>query len=259
MQFAKISELVKGVPFINTKNARYLYDLIVREKLTNILELGVAHGTGTCYMAAALDELGAGQITSVDLLEAQKNYSPSPEEQLKNSNLEKFVRIVRTQTGYTWFLHDEIRRLTTNDVCRSKYDLCIIDGSKNWTIDGCSFFLVDKLLQENGWIIFDDYSWTYAWADTKREATDGISHRKLSEDERNIPHIKEVFELLVKQHPNYSDFFVGADADWAIARKCASEKKTYTIEYRETNKDVLVAMRDQLVKVRKKIKKHFHI
>ena len=67
MDFEKINKIVKGVPYISFRNARYLYNLILRERLSNILELGIAHGTATCYMAAAIDELGTGKTTSVDL------------------------------------------------------------------------------------------------------------------------------------------------------------------------------------------------
>ncbi len=136
------------------------------------------------------------------------------------------------QTGYTWFLHDEIRRQTVEGQCQPKYDLCIIDGPKNWTIDGCAFFLVDKLLKSQGWIIFDDYAWTYVSADRRRSSTDGITHRELSEDERKTPQIQEVFELLVMQHPSYSNAIVHALNDWAMAQKIAADDKTYTIRYR---------------------------
>ena len=102
-------------------------------------------------------------------------------------------------------------------VCKPKYDLIIIDGPKNWTIDSSSFFLCNKILKDKGWIIWDDYSWTYAWADTRRDVTDGITHRNLSEEERLIPHIKEIFELLVVQHPDYGNFII--NNDWAWAQK----------------------------------------
>jgi predicted O-methyltransferase YrrM len=231
MRFDTVSEGVRGVPFMSEDSARFLYELIVREKLTRILELGIGHGTGTCYMAAALDELGTGNIVSVDLLEAKELFSPSPEEQLSRLGLGAMVRIVRMQTGYTWFLHDEIRRLTQADHCRPDYDLCVIDGPKNWTIDGCAFFLVDKVLLEGGWIIFDDFAWTYAEADTRRTETDGITHRLLSEEERKTPHVKEIFELLVKQHPAYSTLAVYPDWGWAVARKGHGVHKTYSIRY----------------------------
>lgn len=250
MKFQDIYEMVKGVPFIEPENARYLYDLIRDQKLMHVLELGIAHGTATCYMAAALDELGGGHVDAVDLKEASQIFRPSAEEQLAQTGLASRATIHRMQTGYTWFLHDEIKRRTTNDVCEPKYDLCIIDGPKNWTIDGCAFFLADKLLKEGGWIIFDDYTWTYAQADAKRSATDGISHRSLSDEERKTPHIEEVFHLLVKQHPNYSEFVERRDRDWVAARKKTSAQKVYTVEYKETYRDVVAKFARRLKRTR---------
>jgi predicted O-methyltransferase YrrM len=246
MKFKEVSALVGDTPFISAENGRFLYDLIIREGLTNILELGIAHGTATCYMAAALEELGAGLVTAVDLTEADVCFRPSAEEQLGKSNLGRFARIVRMQTGYPWFLHDEIRSSTCDGVCRPSYDLCIIDGPKNWTIDGLAFFLVDKLLLSGGWLIFDDYLWTYAGADSRRDSTDGITHRRLSDEERNTPHIKEIIELLVMQHPSYSTVSVFDTGDWAIARKVASERKTFTVVHRESNRAVLAALKGRL-------------
>jgi predicted O-methyltransferase YrrM len=237
MTFDKIHQRVGHVPFIAKRNAKLLYELIVKNRLTNILELGIAHGTATCYMAAALEELGGGCITSVDLLAVANEFKPSAEEQLRHTGLERFARVHRMQSGYTWFLHDEIRRHTRDDKCEAVYDLCIIDGPKNWTIDGCAFFLVDKLLRLDGWLIFDDYLWTYG--SCPRDATDGISHRSMSEEERRTPQIREVFDLLVKQHPNYSQFEVSGDGNWALARKIASDTKDYLVIHRETYVDFI--------------------
>ena len=227
MRFSDIHSLVGHVPFISKANAGYLYELILRERPRKILELGIAHGTATCYMAAALQEIGAGTITAVDLIETADRFQPTPADQLELTGLSQFVEIVRMKTGYTWFLHDKIRQNTNNQICAEEYDLCLIDGPKNWTIDGAAFFFVDKLLKPGGWIIFDDYSWTYARADTKRAATDGITHRTLSDAERETPHIREVFELLVVQHPNYSNF-IRLNNDWALAQKIPRTPKQDT-------------------------------
>ena len=221
MKYQDLMSVIEGVPFISATSARVLYEFILRERLSNILELGFAHGSGTCVMAAALHELGRGRVTAVDLLEADR--TPCAEDQLERAGLSAFVELVRMQSGYTWFLHDEIKRFTTNGKCKAGYDFCFIDGPKNWTIDGAAFFMVDKLLKVNGYIIFDDYNWTYAAADAKRDATDGITHRRLSEEERVTPHIREICDLLVSQHPNYGPVTKLQHADWAMVQKISGD------------------------------------
>jgi predicted O-methyltransferase YrrM len=249
MKFEAIQRQVRGVPFIHPVNARRLYDWVIQSSPKRILELGVAHGTATCYMAAALDELGAGSITAVDLSASQHHYVPSPEQQLLRSGLSRYVHIARYETGYSWFLHDEIKRQTFNDVCEPNYDLCIIDGSKNWTIDGGAFFLVDKLLRPGGMLVFDDYSWTYALANRRRDTTDGVSHRQLSANELRTPAVREIFELLVKQHPNYSEFELYPIEDWAMARKSQATEKHYQVHYEAGAMRVPDMLRDAVARL----------
>lgn len=248
MKFEDIHARVGHIPYIAPRDARHLYDMILKERPEHILELGIAHGTATCIMAAALHELGRGTVTAVDLIEVADAFRPSAEEQLAETGLEGYARVVRMQTGYNWFLHDEIAANTRNGICTPCYDLCIIDGPKNWTIDGAAFFMADKLLRPNGWMVFDDYGWTHDSVSGLRDATDGIAHRDLSREERSTPHIREVFELLVRQHPDYGEFVRFEDGDWAMARKTASGTKTYTLQYRETSRDLLAALARKLVK-----------
>lgn len=255
MRFEEVSAMVDGVPFISRDNGRFLYDLILKERLTNILELGIAHGTATCYMAAALQELGEGSVTSVDLIEVKDTFKPSAEEQLEKTGLSRFATVIRMQTGYTWFLHDEIARNTRDNVCNEVYDLCVVDGPKNWTIDGAAFFFVDKLLKRNGFIIFDDYCWTYAAANSRRDSTDGITHRSLSRDEQETPHIREVFELLVKQHPHYGNLMVLDEYDWVLAQKTMTPNKEYVIVHRETMNSILGKVAYKTYRMLKRLRK----
>jgi hypothetical protein len=143
---------------------------------------------------------------------------------------------VRTHTGYNWFLHDRIREQTIDGLCQPAYDLCIIDGPKNWTIDGDAFFLADKLLRPGAALIFDDVDYTYAtWArEHGREALDGVNHNEMSPAEIATPQIREVAELLVMQHPDYGDFRF-TDTDWFLARKRSdpdvAARKTIEYQY----------------------------
>jgi predicted O-methyltransferase YrrM len=254
MLFEEIERQVRGIPYMEAWNARYIYDLILDVKPLRVLELGVAHGTSTCYMAAAIEELGAGKITAVDLIEAA-DLAPTPEELLARTGLADVVELVRMQTGYTWFLHDEIRAHTIGDACEPVYDLCVIDGPKNWTIDGAAFFMVDKLLKPAGYIVFDDYLWSYADSDLHRDVTDGITHRSLSDAERETPQIREVFELLVKQHPDYGEFDLYPEHGWAIAQKVSAEVKRYTVRHTETYTDVLTSILVGVRRVGKRVLK----
>lgn len=225
MEYAAVADRVGGTPFISRANARFLYQFIVDNEIEQVLELGIAHGTSTCFIAAALERKGRGRVTAVDLEEVE--FVPSAEQQLAACGLAHRAEIHRMKTGYNWFLHDAIAEATSDGRCEPRYELCILDGAKNWTLDSSAFFLAEKLLREGGWFIFDDYDWTYAEADRKREATDGVAHRSLSEPERAVPHVREIFELLVKQHPNFGEFV--RRGTWAMARKVRADAKRYRV------------------------------
>ena len=235
MKYSRVEEFVAGLPYIRRPNAKMLYDFIVRHRLRSVLELGFAHGVSSCFVAAALDEVArrsnsadlAGspppRLTTVDLV-ANKHRDPSIEKLLDGLGLQRYVVVHRRQTGYHWFLHDEIKEQSAGlNRCRPKYDLVIHDCSKDWTQLSSGFFLTDKLLKPGGWIVWDDVRWTYAGADRRRSETHGIPHRSMSDAERETPHVKEVVELLAMQQPNYRDFRLVEDGlGWAWAQKARS-------------------------------------
>lgn len=231
MKFAEISNLVAGIPFIDPKRAKQLYQFILEKQPQQCLELGFAHGASSCYIAAALDEIGVGHLTAVDLIPAMEWQHPSIEELLQKTSLKQYVTVEREMTSYTWFLKKKIEeRSDNNNSCEPCYDFCFIDGSKNWTIDGYAFFLVDKLLRENGWILFDDLNWKYSSKIAAGIAhSDGVSIRAMGEDEINTPHIERIFRLLVMQHPNYSEFKI-VDNWWGWAHKVKSNDRKLEIK-----------------------------
>jgi len=220
MEFKKVAKKLEGIPYTQKEMGKVLYNHIIKQKPQNCLELGFAHGVASCYISAALHENGFGKLTCVDLETSQK-LSPTLEDLLKDAGLSEFVKIQREKNSYTWFLKKEIEENSANYQCIPKYDFVFIDGPKNWTIDGFAFFLVDKLLKEKGFILFDDYRWRYR--DYSKDILDGITARSMSEDQIDQPNIELVFNLLVMQHPDYSKFII--DEDWAWAQKISSENK----------------------------------
>jgi predicted O-methyltransferase YrrM len=222
VRFEDTHSLLQGIPYIKPERARMLYDFVLEARPHRCLELGFAHGASSCYIAAALDELGDGHLTTVDILDSAGR-KPPIEHLLQHTSLASWVTVVREQNSYDWFLKKEIVRCSRDGVCRPAYDFCFIDGAKNWTVDGFAFFLVDKLLEIGGWILFDDLNWSYDAAQelTGKTVTDGIVHRELSADQRAEPNIALVFRYLVMQHPSYGEFRF-LDEAWARARKVKS-------------------------------------
>lgn len=230
MKFNDVASQLEGIPYTSPQMGKVLYDFIMDTQPNQCLELGFAHGVSSCYLAAALQELNRGHLTSIDL-EMSQNLHPSIELLLSRTGLGDWVTVVRERTGYNWFLKKKIEAAMVEHQCQPIYDFCFIDGAKNWTIDGFAFFLVDKLLRQRGWIVFDDHSWSYAQieAQTGKKVSDGINHCELSDEERIQPHIEEIFQNLVICHPNYSNFKV-VDDKFAYAQKIRSDVKTLKLD-----------------------------
>ena len=223
MKFNDVEKILALIPYTSPSKGKIFYDHIIKYKPKKCLELGFAHGTGSTYIAAALDELKEGHLTTVDLVKS-KNFKPNLEELLKKTNLQKYVTIKREINSYNWFLNKEIEKNSDQNYnCEPIYDFIFIDGPKDWTIDGLAFFLSDKLLKKDGWIVFDDY----LWADYLDNVTDpdvpNLNYLNHSEDQNSKPNIKEVFEKLVMQHSDYSNFNVMDDI-LAWAQKIGNNK-----------------------------------
>lgn len=241
MKFEEIRKIVKGVPYVMKDMAYDLYHHVLENKPEHCLELGFAHGASSCYIAAALDELGEGHLTSVDLLGAKEWQDPTIEQLLEQTGLKDRVTVARESTGYNWFLKKMIAAQSESGKCFPLYDFCFIDGAKNWTIDGAAFFLADKLLKEDGWIVFDDLQWTYeSKLKEGKTKTDGVSMLEMGDDELVQPHIELIFQLLVMQHPGYSNFLV-KDNWWGWAQKSSSGKKDVEVRLSEPYKGRLAA------------------
>jgi predicted O-methyltransferase YrrM len=203
-----VANVVGDTPHMTPAQGERISTFILENGIFDVLELGFRHGVSTAYMATALARAGRGRILTVDLLSAKHN-KPSIEELLNRVGERSRVDIYYEPTSYTW----RLMRLLQQDPT-PRFDLCYVDGAHDWFVDGFAFFLVDRLLRPNGWIIFDDLNWTYADSPALRH-TDRVMH--MPEDERTAPQIRLVYDLLVKTHPSYHTF--RDEGDWAFAQK----------------------------------------
>lgn len=204
----EVQKRVGNIPHMSFSQAETITDFIQKHKIQSVLELGFRHGVSTCYIAAALDKNGGGSIVTIDL-ESAKQAKPNIEELLTRIGRLEQVSIYYEPTSYTWRL---MRLLESNaEPC---FDFCYLDGAHNWFVDGFAFFLVDKLLKLNGWIIFDDLNWSYEKSPSLKNTA---RVKAMPEDERKTCQVMKVFELLVKTHPCYGNFDI--KEGWGFAQK----------------------------------------
>jgi predicted O-methyltransferase YrrM len=211
VSIADIAGIVGDTPHMTPAQGERISSFILDNKIRNILELGFRHGVSTAYMAATLARAGEGRIVTIDLLSAKQN-KPNIEDLLDRVGERDRVHVFYEPTSYTWRLMRFLQEDPT-----PRFDLCYVDGAHDWFVDGFAFFLVDRLLRPNGWILFDDLDWTYA-------TSPALAHtervKQMPDDERATPQIRLVYDLLVKTHPHYHNF--RDEGEWAFAQKAAT-------------------------------------
>jgi predicted O-methyltransferase YrrM len=227
MEFEAVAEAVRGIPFMTPEQGRIVYDHVRESRPAEALELGTAHGVSAAYMAAAMAANGAGHVTTVD--HGVAAYEPSPETVLARAGLSDRVTLVRAHSTYTWWLKEQVQeRSDPEGNCEPRFDFTYLDGAKNFTIDGLAVVMIEKLLRPGAWLLMDDLDYTWAnhhpWVHI-----DASTQAKFSEAERTEPHLRAVFELIVKQHPSFTELRI-QDEWWAWARKAPGEPRRLSLQ-----------------------------
>ena len=213
-EFGKIARILQDIPHTSAEQGLNLYNFVLENRVRNILELGFAHGTSTCYLAAALARgPSEGRVVTIDNRSAL-GLQPSIFDLLERTGLQRLVTPILAHRSYTWELMKLIEKRTHHGTCHPLFDFVFIDGAHSWDTDGLAFFLANKLLRPGAWILFDDLGWTFGQSPTMKD-TETV--RNMAEDEIKTPQVAKVFDLLVRQHPDFDSFRV--DGWWGWARK----------------------------------------
>jgi len=245
MKLNKVLPIIQNVPHMTKEQGKIIYKLILDNDIADILELGVAHGTGSCYMAAALDEKGKGSITTIDNKTALDR-KPNVFELTEACGLTEYVNPVFANSSYNWELMKLIEQQTKDGICEPIFDFCFLDGAHNFEIDCCAFFLVDKLLKPGALLLFDDLNWTYGSSPSLKN-TEAV--KAMAEDERTIPHIKKLVDLVVLNHPNYHQ--PSASENWFLIKKRDSQNSPNS---RLNNYELQTTVTEDLKGILKKLK-----
>ncbi|MFL5334924.1 MAG: O-methyltransferase [Geminicoccaceae bacterium] len=189
---------------------RKIHELVKQERARFVLELGFNWGVSSCYIAAALKR-NRGHLVTIDLA-SRAAFDPGIESFLSQLGLDDTSTVFFESSTYNWRLR-EFLRMPEPPV----FDLIFLDGAHLFEPDGLAFILGERLLRGGGLFLFDDYRWTIEGSPHFQRNPGQVQH--YSEQEKSMPHVKEVFELLVQPHPNVTETWL--DGPWAFARKRA--------------------------------------
>jgi predicted O-methyltransferase YrrM len=205
-----VDRLFHDLRYMKLEQATVLDRFLKKHHLTRCLELGFLHGKSSAFIAATLRDIGEGHLVTVDRKNGLQR-DPNIHQVLKALDLETWVTVSYEQRSYNWRL---MRML--EDENRPTFDFCYIDAAHTWDDTGFGFFLVDKLLEPGGWLLFDDLDFCYEKLVEPGEKLPDYLLR-MGQEERKTRQVRKVWELLVKEHPGYGDFF--ESGRWAFARK----------------------------------------
>ncbi len=198
---------------------RDIYQLILDQGLTQCLELGTGFGATSCAICAALEERGEGQLTTVD------KYFHQPvnvQVLMEHVGLDlKHLNIVADELGYNWYMSDLLKTQQEENTTPI-FDFCLLDGAHEWEPDALAFTLVNPLLKPGAWMLVDDLDFKLRMIPNWQE-----SHGNHSDRELDTFQMRMVYDLVVKQHPEFEDFNMTHNERIGWARKKAPRKESW--------------------------------
>jgi hypothetical protein len=117
---------------MSPEQGRLVYDHVAPPAPPRCSSWAPAHGRGRAYLAAGLEDNGAGRLTTVDF--AAPAYDPPPEAVSRAPGSPGAWQIVREFSSYTWWLKEQVQaRSDRAGNVEPLYDFVYLDGAKNWT------------------------------------------------------------------------------------------------------------------------------
>lgn len=199
-------EVVGNTPHTTHAQGKALHNFVIEHRLTRCLELGFAHGVGTVWVAAALQELGGGKVIAVDNETAYRR-TPSAAELTAKAGLQEYIELHYDESSYNWHLHNHWEEYLDN-----KFDLIFLDGAHNWEVDALAFFLGSQILNVGGWFVFDDIYWSYASSPSLKNTP---RVQAMSALMRETQQVRSIWEKLVLPNPRFANFRDDGARGWA--------------------------------------------
>lgn len=209
-KFDEVTKKFGAVDYMRPNQAAKLREIIEEYDVSKVLEVGFFKGKSSTYIAAILEDRGAGHLVTIDRANAARR-EPNITQLLEQSGLTHRVEPRFAFRSYTW----ELQKLISANP-RPQFDLCYFDGGHHWDGTGFGVLLVDMLLKPGGIIVLDDIGWSMA--KSNHFQSNPATLAGYSEDEVATETVRRVWDLILP-HLGYTHVREIPDLNWAVARK----------------------------------------
>jgi len=235
-RFAAVVDAIGDTPWMLPHQGRRVWDHLRQTRATDVLDIGTCYGVSAAYMAAALAANGGGRVVTVDSGQFDEGSDvPGWCRQLwERCGVADVVEMVRIpHSNYAWWLMEQVAaRSDRHGNCTPAYDFAYLDGAKWLALDTAAVVFTAQLLRPGGWLLMDDLDWSYEQHPELAPIVDlpgaGVSYR-LSSAEIARPHLRAVYDLVVKHDPSFTSF-IEQDGSWGWARKDPGQPRRLVLD-----------------------------
>ena len=191
---------------VSPHNAKALYQTLLSRRAKCVIEIGMAFGASTLSALTALDQLGGGEMISIDPYPNWDTGKRVAKHQIELAGFSKYHR------HYCEKSFSALPKLLADGV---QADLVYIDGMHTFDHAFVDFFYGDKLIRPGGVIAFNDCGWRSVF----RVIRFLLTHRKYVELDVGIPLVfrgrNRLFSLLKRVEGRSSgDRYFEKLTDW---------------------------------------------
>lgn len=234
--FGELVANISDTPWMNREQGRLIWEHFRTHRPQAALDIGTCYGTSAAYMAGAMKFFGGGSVVTVDsglFDDLDFDVRAACTSLWERCGVADMIQMVRIpHSNYAWWLLDQVTEQTStvDGSVTPVFDFAYLDGAKWFTLDASSVVLVNMLLRAGGWLLMDDLEWSYA--DHPEIMPDvvlpnGTSY-SLSDGEIMRPHLRAVFDHVVRNLPEFSTFV--DQGDWGWAEKGAATDRRVVVK-----------------------------
>ncbi len=124
------------------------------------------------------------------------------------ANFRTFGNSRRTFDSYAWTLAMQLRRRRAAGE-QAFIDLAYLDGAHTFFHDAPATVCLKEMLRPGGYLLMDDYDWTFAVSPTMRPSVNPSIVRDYTEEQIELSHVEMVCALLLDDDPAFERVDIG--------------------------------------------------